>query len=255
VFKAILCGPIASANRSKWTLSMNARSNTDSGLYHAGGEALPPRRRQYSTAFKLQVLREIMRPGASIAAVALRHNMNCNVMFRWRREYRVGELVSDEPLERPPADDNPFIAVGVIDDRGAVAMLPPPEKDDDKQAPPVQRRSRIEIIMPNGVASVSTTRWRTARYGVCFCLRRSSHDKALGRNKNLPGVPTDGYAQSVNTGVKIHQRPSVMNDVRPSSPPIWRSPSGSRSSATKSSQRRCSIASGYGGEQGRRDHG
>jgi hypothetical protein len=93
-FKAILCGPIVSANRSKWTPSMNARSNTGSALRHAGGEALPPRRRQYSTAFKLQVLREIMRPGASIASVALRHNMNCNVIFRWRREYRlIGRLV------------------------------------------------------------------------------------------------------------------------------------------------------------------
>jgi transposase len=130
---------------------MNARSNTGSALHHAGGEALPPRRRQYSAAFKLQVLREIMRPGASIASVALRHNMNCNVIFRWRREYRAGELVSDEPLQRPPADENPFIAVGVIDDRGAVAMLPPPEKDDDKQASAAQGRSRIEIIMPNGI--------------------------------------------------------------------------------------------------------
>ena len=38
-------------------------------------------------------------------------------------------------------------------------------------------------------------------------------------------------------------RPSVMSGVRSSSPPIWRSRSGSRSSATKSSQQRCSIAS------------
>jgi len=118
---------------------------------HGGGGKLQPRRRNYSTAFKLQVLREIMAPGASISRVALRHNMNSNVIFRWRREFQTGELTGDGPLERPPADENQFAAIGIVDSQGIVALLPPPEKDGAEQQVPERRRGRVELVLPNGI--------------------------------------------------------------------------------------------------------
>jgi transposase len=49
------------------------------------------RRRKYPLGFKLQMLREIAAPGASVTRVARRHNVNSNAIFRWRREYQAGE--------------------------------------------------------------------------------------------------------------------------------------------------------------------
>jgi transposase len=49
-------------------------------------------RHRYPLEFKLKVLNETFEPGASVAAVALRHNMNTNVVFRWRKEFREGRL-------------------------------------------------------------------------------------------------------------------------------------------------------------------
>ena len=45
-----------------------------------------PKRRFYSPAFKLQVVGQCAEPGASIAAVALKHAINANIVHRWLRE-------------------------------------------------------------------------------------------------------------------------------------------------------------------------
>ena len=41
------------------------------------------RRRRHSVEFKAAVIRECMRPGVSIAAVALAHRLNANMLRKW----------------------------------------------------------------------------------------------------------------------------------------------------------------------------
>ena len=43
------------------------------------------KRRSHSKQFKARVLEETLEPGASIAAVAQRHNLNANLIHKWRR--------------------------------------------------------------------------------------------------------------------------------------------------------------------------
>lgn len=43
-------------------------------------------RRTYTAAFKTQMLAEAAEPGATVAAVARRHGLNHNLIFKWRRE-------------------------------------------------------------------------------------------------------------------------------------------------------------------------
>jgi len=43
------------------------------------------RRRRHSAEFKAQVLAECAQPGASIAAVAMAHGINDNLVHKWRR--------------------------------------------------------------------------------------------------------------------------------------------------------------------------
>jgi transposase len=43
------------------------------------------RRRQYSEAFKAQLVAECDAPGASVAKVAMSHGINANVVHRWRQ--------------------------------------------------------------------------------------------------------------------------------------------------------------------------
>jgi transposase len=47
-------------------------------------------RRRHSKEFKRRVVAETYEPGASVAAVARRHDLNANMVFLWRRDPRFG---------------------------------------------------------------------------------------------------------------------------------------------------------------------
>jgi len=61
-----------------------------------------PKRRFYSTELKQQVVQTCAQPGASIAAVAMQHGINANIVHRWLREHsqaaRVTKPASFVPL-------------------------------------------------------------------------------------------------------------------------------------------------------------
>lgn len=46
--------------------------------------------RTYSPQFKAELVAACLQPGASIAALALQHGMNANVLHRWFKEYHQG---------------------------------------------------------------------------------------------------------------------------------------------------------------------
>ena len=74
-------------------------------------------RRGYDLDFKLKVLNEPFAPDVSVAAVARRHGMNSNVLFRWRKQFRDGRLGG----KALPAAG--VVPVHVADDAGDVRLL------------------------------------------------------------------------------------------------------------------------------------
>jgi transposase len=46
-----------------------------------------PRRRVHTDAFKRQLVELSLVPGASVAAIALEHRINANLLFGWRRSH------------------------------------------------------------------------------------------------------------------------------------------------------------------------
>jgi len=44
-------------------------------------------RRQYSVEYKRRLAQLTLEPGASVAGIALRHRLNANQLFKWRRWY------------------------------------------------------------------------------------------------------------------------------------------------------------------------
>ena len=49
-------------------------------------------RRTYSREYKLEIVNECSEPGASVAAIALAHRINANVVRRWLVQHRAGRL-------------------------------------------------------------------------------------------------------------------------------------------------------------------
>lgn len=63
------------------------------------------RRRRHSAEFKAAVIQECMRPGVSMAAVALAHSLNANMLRKWVIDPE-GAL-PPRPKVIPPAEDIP----------------------------------------------------------------------------------------------------------------------------------------------------
>ena len=75
----------------------------------------PSPRRRHDAALKARVLAECAKPGASVAAVALQHGLNANLVHRWRR-LASGEAPARTGLEIAPA---PFVPVAVTREQPA----------------------------------------------------------------------------------------------------------------------------------------
>jgi len=60
------------------------------------------RRRRHSAQFKEAVIQECMRPGVSMAAVALAHSLNANMMRKW--------VIDAEHALPPQAQDRASVA-------------------------------------------------------------------------------------------------------------------------------------------------
>ncbi|SAL83664.1 transposase IS3/IS911 family protein [Caballeronia terrestris] len=99
-------------------------------MSNAAGRTHP--RRTYAQEFKQQVIRETLEPGMSVSIVARRHDINANVVFGWRKQYREGKLAVPALEAAPSVPSMNLLSVEVID---SALVLQPPEPAMASQAP------------------------------------------------------------------------------------------------------------------------
>lgn len=63
-----------------------------------------PQRRRWPVGEKCRIVEQTLKPGASVARVALAHGVNANQVFSWRRQYLQGLLSqrNTEPVKLLP---------------------------------------------------------------------------------------------------------------------------------------------------------
>lgn len=66
------------------------------------------RRRRHSAEFKAAVIQECMRPGVSIAAVALAHSLNANMLRKWVIDAENALPAKPKVAPTPPVEDIPM---------------------------------------------------------------------------------------------------------------------------------------------------
>jgi len=93
------------------------------------------RRRRWSVEEKLRIVAETHEPGASVRAVAARHDVYPNLLRTWQRLVRHGRLSA-----APPAC---FVPVHVLESAPTPAAPPPPVADRPAG-------DMIEISLPDG---------------------------------------------------------------------------------------------------------
>jgi transposase len=93
------------------------------------------RRRRWGSDEKLRIVAETQEPGASVRAVAARHDVYPNLLRTWRRQVREGRLVATPPAR--------FVPVHVAESAPVPARPSPPARDRPGA-------ETIEIVLPDG---------------------------------------------------------------------------------------------------------
>jgi transposase len=98
------------------------------------------RRRHWSDEDKARIVAECEAPGSSVSLVARRHDLNTNLLFSWRRQFRQRQSSAGETAFVP----------AVIMPQEAVADRPaamPREPQSGLASSPARPTGRIEIVL------------------------------------------------------------------------------------------------------------
>lgn len=88
------------------------------------------RRPNFPLDFKRRLVEASFEPGASVARLAREHDLNANVLFNWRTQYRQGKL--------GPIADPAVIPIRILPEPMASSAAVTPES------------AQIELILPKG---------------------------------------------------------------------------------------------------------
>jgi transposase len=138
---------------------MTTESDSLTGILGSADAAPKAKRRlkHYPLALKHRIVEETFAPGQSVSVVARRHDVNANLVFEWRKQYRQGTLGKGKRRTRSAGTE--LIRVGVIGDNGALHGLPvtssPSLAETTLPQAPAAREPRsagmIEIEMKSGI--------------------------------------------------------------------------------------------------------
>jgi transposase len=117
------------------------------------------KRRTWSLEERQRIVAEALAPGASVAAVARRHGLNANLIFKWLRRSREGWLDRRRAPTKETAAAQTFVPVEVLELKPtlvgpalALSSLPvakmaaTPARGARKSV----RRGVMEVSLPNG---------------------------------------------------------------------------------------------------------
>ena len=110
----------------------------------SGGLGTGSRRRR-SAVERRRVVEETLVAGASVARVALKHGVNANQVFQWRRLYRDGKLGV------PPEGAMKLLSVSVADDEELLRPEPTEVASSSSGAIHIELPGEIRISLEGGV--------------------------------------------------------------------------------------------------------
>src|SRR5271156_5121431 len=105
---------------------------------HASGLSLASARRRRSVEERRLIVEETLEAGSSVARVAMKHGVNANQVFKWRRLHEAGRLVTRAAREVQ------LLPVRVAEDQGA-------SRPEDPDAAPAASSGSIHIELPGSV--------------------------------------------------------------------------------------------------------
>lgn len=149
----------------------------------------PRARRVHDAQFKAKVLAECRQPGASVAAVALAHGLNANVVHKWRRGQglqRAG-LMDDATAQVPQGAVEPAASLQFV----PIPLSAPGKPHEAAAAPwPAEALAQpasaqlLQIELRRGANQV-TVRWPATQAAQCTQWLRELSAAVLGTQQPM----------------------------------------------------------------------
>ncbi len=133
-------------------------------------------RRVHGAEFKTQVLAECQQPGASVAAIALAHGLNVNLLRKWlvgRGIKRTG-LAAPRTVTRADAEETSAAPLQFIPVEIARAPISAPTTPEPSEPP----EAEIHVELTRGATRLSV-RWPSAQAVACTAWLRELTTVAL----------------------------------------------------------------------------
>ena len=126
-------------------------------------------RRSYTAQFKAQLVAACLQPGASVAALALEHGINANLLHRWRREHErgVGLLASDAVAVNALPDQSKASAVLAVPAASSVVSGSNPAPSSLAVVRSVPSFLPVDLHRPAPATSASSTALADIRIECC----------------------------------------------------------------------------------------
>lgn len=125
----------------------------------------------HAVEFKRGLAAAACKPGISVAKLALEHGVNTNLLFKWRREYRVGKFGAPDPVDVVP-QSAPDFPVAAACHESAVTLLPVRAPTEADAA--VTAASCIEVVFACATVRICGVPELAPLRRVLACLARRS---------------------------------------------------------------------------------
>lgn len=107
------------------------------------------KRPNFPTEFKRHLVEQTFAPAASVALIARRHDINANLLFKWRRQYRKGAYgvptLAEHGAAASAGTTPPLLPVSVIADTPATLPTEAPVPSADPVCEIAFERARVLI--------------------------------------------------------------------------------------------------------------
>ena len=133
---------------TRWTHVMESNSGVLSGLVLGRKR---DGRCHYDPKVKQELVKMGLQPGVSVAALAMQHGVNANLLRKWITQWQSSNAIEQAVFEVAPQNASPFLALrvqaGAPRERATTAT-----KMSSSSATSAAQPMHLRVQLPNGVA-------------------------------------------------------------------------------------------------------
>jgi transposase-like protein len=106
---------------------------------------------RYDPQVKQELVRRCLQPGVSVAAMAMRHGVNANLLRKWITHWQSRNAMQQAVCEVAPQNSSAFLAVQLSGAPNARVAVPTKTSAASRSSNPTAQSIHLRVQLPNAV--------------------------------------------------------------------------------------------------------